>query len=110
MVKLYKMDCDGNLYFCDYGLPHKVEDYKLRGYIVKQAIQPHQRVAIPQRGKIHVTHRMPRKVGFFERFVNDIKHNIQIFKEIGQMFVPKTRSIQSNQAKEYFATRALAAA
>lgn len=110
MVELYKMDCEGKLYFCDYGLPHKVEDYRLRGYIVKRAVRSEERRPIPQRGEIHITHRKAKKVGWTTRFVNDCKHNIQVFKEIGQMFgLSVSKRTKARQAKEYFATRAVAA-
>lgn len=110
MVKLYKMDCNGNLYFVDYGLPHKVEDYRLRGYVVKRAVQPHQRVPVPQRGKIECTHRIAKKKGFFARFVDDCKHNLQVMREIKEIFVPQSKRSKTRDARAYFETRALAAA
>jgi len=107
MVELYKMDCNGNWYFCDYGLITKTEDYKLRGYIVRRAVPNTQRRAMPQRGRIDVVHRV-KKVGFVERFVNDCKHNVKIFKEIGDMFFGgfKTKRSKAKDAAMYFASKA----
>ena len=105
MVELYKMDCDGKLYFCDYGLLSKVEDYKLRGYIVRRAVQSHQRRPIPQRGRIEVTHRIKRE-SWAERFVNDCKHNWNLAKEIGGMvkdlFGMRTKRGKARDARAYF--------
>lgn len=110
MVELYKMDCDGNLYFCDYGLANKVEDYRLRGYIVRRAVQADQRRPIPQRGRIHCTHRVVRE-SWAERFVNDCKHNWNIAKEIGGMvkdlFGVRTKRSRSRDAHAYFAAKRL---
>lgn len=114
MVELYKMDCDGNLYFCDYGLVSKVEDYRLRGYIVRRAVSKDQRRAIPQRGKIECTHRISRPVreGWAQRFVNDCRHNVQVFKEIGGMvkdlFGMRTKRSRTRDAYAYFAAKAAA--
>lgn len=109
MVKLYKIDCDGNLYFCDYGLASKTEDYRLRGYIVRKAVQSNQRVAIPQRGKIYITHRLPKKAGFFKRFVDDVKHDIKLTKEIGQLLfgIGKSKATRAAEARAYFANKAV---
>jgi hypothetical protein len=112
MVELYKFDCNGNLYFCDYGLISKTEDYKLRGYVVRRAVPLHQRRAMPQRGRIDVVHRT-RKVGLVERFVNDCKHNVQVFKEIGGMvkdlFAIKTKRTRRADAAAYFAGKLVSA-
>jgi hypothetical protein len=110
MVELYKMDCDGNLYFCDYGLISKVEDYRLRGYVVRRAVANNNRRAIPKRGKIESTHRVARE-GWATRFTNDCKHNWKIAKEIGVLFKDlfgfnSSRS-RKRAAHAYFAAKAV---
>lgn len=114
MVELYKYDCTGKLIFCDYGLMSQIDSYKRRGYVVRRPrmVQPANRKPIPQRGQIHLTHRMPKKAGIVERFVDDVKHNVSIFKEVGKLFgaMFKTKNNKAREAKAYFDTRALAAA
>ena len=109
MVELYKMDCNGKLYFCDYGLINKTEDYKLRGYIVRRAVpQAANRKPIVQRGRIINVHRMAKKESWASRFVSDVKHNVKVVKDIAGMFgsMFKTRE---TKAKEYFASKAVPA-
>ena len=113
MVELYKMDCTGKLYFCDYGLISKTEDYRLRGYIVRKAVQSTQHRPVPQRGRIINVHRMPAKPNFIRRFINDVKHDVKIIKEVGGMvkniFKSKhDRRVEAAQA--YFAKRCVATA
>ena len=110
MVELWKFDCDGNMYFCDYGLISKVEDYKMRGFIVRKAVQIHQRRPMPQRGQVECTHRVA-KAGMIERFVNDCKHNWNLAKEIGGMvkdlFGWSTKRGRRRDAHAYFAAKAV---
>lgn len=108
MVELWKFDCDGNMYFCDYGLITKTEDYKLRGYIVRRAVQAHQHRPIPQRGRVECTHRVVRE-SWAQKFVNDMRHNVKLAKEcvglVKDMFKVRTKSSRRRDAHAYFAAK-----
>jgi hypothetical protein len=111
MVELYKIDCTGKLYFCDYGLISKAEDYRMRGYIVRRAVQSTQRRSIQQRGKIINVHRLPAKPNFIQRFVEDVKYDVKLVKEIGGLvksIFKSKRQKRLESAQAYFAKRAAA--